>query len=166
MKREPVEGLDGHRRHDRPDKRVVLRYAALQAPGWMLAALVLFWIKVLIEIPTWALWLVGTAWVGKDIALFPLTWPAYADEGKKGIRDPVGHVGICSDRLAPGGSVRVQGETWGAISEDERARLEAGSTVRITGRDGLVLRVRAESSSIPPEKVIPAGSRGIAPDDG
>jgi len=145
VERKPAEGLKGHRRCERPDKRVVLRYAALQTPGWMLAALVLFWIKVLIEIPTWVLWLVGTAWVVKDIALFPLTWRAYADEGRKGIRDPVGHVGICSDRLAPWGSVRVQGETWGATSEDKRVQIEAGTTVRITGRDGLVLRVRTES---------------------
>jgi membrane-bound ClpP family serine protease len=140
----PRPGADGRASPERPDARVALRYAALQVPGWMLAAVVLLWIQTLLEVPTWALWVVGIAWVAKDIALFPLTWRAYVDEGGRGIREPVGCVGVCLDRLAPRGSVRAQGEIWGAISEDEGARIEAGSTVRIIGRDGLVLRVRAE----------------------
>jgi membrane protein implicated in regulation of membrane protease activity len=143
--REPVEGIAGRKVQERPDARVVLRYALLQVPGWILAAAVLIGIKAWLEVPTWALWAMGIAWVGKDLVLFPLTWRAYMDQGGLGIRDPVGRVGICTERVAPSGSVRVQGEIWAAISEDQHARLEAGSVVRITGRDGLVLRVRADN---------------------
>jgi len=142
--REPVEAIDSGRVHERPDARVVLRYAVLQVPDWLLVVAVLVCIKLWFDVPTWALWMVGIAWLGKDIALFPLTWRAYSDQGERGIRDPVGRVGVCIERVAPRGSVRVQGETWGATSEDQRAQIEAGSPVRVTGRDGLVLRVRAE----------------------
>jgi membrane protein implicated in regulation of membrane protease activity len=141
----PDRSAGGQSRSRRPDVSVVARYVALQVPGWMLAALILLWIEANFAAPSWVLWLVGIAYVVKDIALFPLTWRAYAGEGAEGIRDPVGHLGVCSNRLAPRGSVHVRGETWHAISEDERTGIEAGSAVRIVGRDGLILRVRLEN---------------------
>jgi membrane protein implicated in regulation of membrane protease activity len=117
----------------------------LQLPGWILILLILFWIKSLVVVPTWALWMIGIAWVVKDIALFPLTWRSYAGDGSEGIRDPVGCIGVCSNRLAPRGSVHILGETWQAIHEEEGEPIEVGSAVRVTERNGLVLRVRAES---------------------
>ncbi len=62
----------------------------------------------------------------------------------------IGSRGTASTRLEPRGEVRVMGEHWRARAED--ASIEAGAEVEVTGREGLVLVVRAVKPSVQPEK--------------
>ncbi len=56
-----------------------------------------------------------------------------------GSQGMVGLKAVVTERLAPGGRVRVGDEWWNAVSS---LPLEPGAEVEITGVDGLVLRVR------------------------
>jgi membrane-bound serine protease (ClpP class) len=56
-----------------------------------------------------------------------------------GVDGMIGAVGTARDRLAPEGTVVVNGEYWRAETDDA---IEAGSPVEVTGVDGLKLRVR------------------------
>jgi len=62
----------------------------------------------------------------------------------------IGSRGLASMRLDPRGEVRVMGEHWRARAEEES--IEAGAEVEVTGREGLVLVVRAVGPSVQPEK--------------
>ena len=62
----------------------------------------------------------------------------------------IGSRGFASTRLDPRGEVRVLGEHWRARAED--ASIEAGAEVEVTGREGLLLVVRAVKPSVQPEK--------------
>lgn len=56
-----------------------------------------------------------------------------------GAQGLVGLTAVVTERLAPGGRVRLRGEYWNAVSGTP---LEPGTEVEITGVDGLLLRVR------------------------
>jgi membrane-bound serine protease (ClpP class) len=62
----------------------------------------------------------------------------------------IGSRGLASTRLDPRGEVRVMGEHWRARAED--APIEAGAEVEVTGREGLVLVVKAVGPSVHQEK--------------
>ncbi len=62
----------------------------------------------------------------------------------------IGSRGFASTGLDPRGEVRVLGEHWRARAED--ASIEAGEEVEVTGREGLILVVRAVRPSAQPEK--------------
>lgn len=122
---------------------MLLRYLALQLPGWALAALLLLWLGAAYpDTPGWMLCAAWLAWAAKDIALFPLTWRAYAGGAQRGPHDPVGQVAETLRGLAPAGLVRVRGEIWRARVEEDEGAIPAGAAVQVTGREGLVLRVR------------------------
>jgi membrane protein implicated in regulation of membrane protease activity len=152
-----VKGRDGAQRPARPDAGVVLRYAVLQIPGWLLAAVLLFWIDSELDVSTGVLWILGLAWVAKDVALFPLTWRAYAGSRVGDAHDPVGRVGISLERLAPHGRIRLQGETWRAVAEPGSVPIGPDVAVLVTGREGLELRVRPQGDGRPASP--PAGDR-------
>jgi len=67
-----------------------------------------------------------------------------------GMEGLIGEIGVVRTRLAPRGQVFLCGELWNAESDGE---VEAGESVRVTGMDGLTLRVvqvqRATASSEP-----------------
>lgn len=67
-----------------------------------------------------------------------------------GIEGLIGEIGVVRSRLAPRGQVFLGGELWNAVSEGE---VEVGESVRVTGMDGLTLRVvpvqRATAASEP-----------------
>jgi membrane-bound serine protease (ClpP class) len=52
----------------------------------------------------------------------------------------VGRSGVALSSLAPTGQVRVDGEVWSAIAEDEV--VGAGEQVEVAGVEGVTLRVR------------------------
>jgi membrane-bound serine protease (ClpP class) len=56
-----------------------------------------------------------------------------------GVEGMIGAVGTVRDRLAPAGTVVVQGEYWSADADET---IEPGMPVEVTGVDGLRLRVR------------------------
>lgn len=55
-----------------------------------------------------------------------------------GMEGLIGDVGVVRSRLAPRGQIFLRGEIWNAECEGE---VEPGESVRITGMDGLTLRV-------------------------
>ena len=59
-------------------------------------------------------------------------------KAQTGVQRLVGATGVVSERLAPSGQIRVQGEIWEARSASD---LPAGSRVRVTAVDGLTLEV-------------------------
>jgi membrane-bound serine protease (ClpP class) len=67
-----------------------------------------------------------------------------------GMEGLIGNIGVVRTRLAPRGQVFLCGELWNAESEGE---VETGASVRVTGMDGLTLRVvevqRAAAGSEP-----------------
>ncbi len=67
-----------------------------------------------------------------------------------GMEGLIGEVGVVRARLAPRGQIFLQGELWNAEGEGE---VELGESVRVTGVDGLTLRVapvhRATAASGP-----------------
>jgi membrane-bound serine protease (ClpP class) len=52
----------------------------------------------------------------------------------------VGRSGVALSSLAPTGQVRVDGEVWSAVAEDEA--VGAGEQVEVAGVEGVTLRVR------------------------
>ncbi len=67
-----------------------------------------------------------------------------------GMEGLIGEVGVVRARLAPRGQIFLRGELWNAETEGE---MEPGESVRVTGMDGLTLRVvpvqRAAAASEP-----------------
>ncbi len=52
----------------------------------------------------------------------------------------VGAAGKAAGNLAPEGMVKIRGELWGAISEEDE--IVAGESIIVTGEKGLKLLVR------------------------
>jgi membrane-bound serine protease (ClpP class) len=52
----------------------------------------------------------------------------------------VGRAGVALSNLEPTGQVRVDGEVWSAVAEDEAVR--AGESVEVAAVEGVTLRVR------------------------
>jgi membrane-bound serine protease (ClpP class) len=55
-----------------------------------------------------------------------------------GMEGLVGEIGVVRTRLAPRGQIFLRGELWNAEGEGE---VGVGESVRVTGMDGLTLRV-------------------------
>jgi membrane-bound serine protease (ClpP class) len=55
----------------------------------------------------------------------------------------LGTKGIATSDLSPNGQVRVKGEVWSAMAEDES--IQQGDAVQITGIEGLRLKVIKEN---------------------
>ena len=124
----------------RPDRKVVLKYALVQIPGIAAAALVAAALHHWLGLPRF----VGVAgvllWVLKDIAMFFVTWRSYAGGGGTG-SSMTGLEGEALERLAPSGRISVRGENWAARVKDEADCIEKGAPVRVEAMDGLTLVV-------------------------
>jgi membrane-bound serine protease (ClpP class) len=68
-----------------------------------------------------------------------------------GMEGLVGEIGVVRSRLAPRGQIFLRGELWSAEGEGE---VEVGQSVRVTGVDGLTLRVvHVERATVASEPV-------------
>lgn len=65
----------------------------------------------------------------------------------------VGHPAVALSDLAPGGTVRLAGETWTAVAQGRP--IKAGEPVHVVGVDGVTLRVTAADSTTPEEGELP-----------
>lgn len=75
---------------------------------------------------------------------------------------PTATIGEVRRTLDPTGDVWINGEDWTARTADGR-RLESGTQVRVTGRDGLTLVVEAvEEPGAAPDEPASVGSRSIS----
>lgn len=121
--------------------RTFARYVGLEAPGWVLAAIVL-WLLVdraglapWIGVSLWALWF------AKDLALFPWLRDAYEAGDPDATAPLIGRTGLARKRLAPDGYVRIGSELWRAELAPGCPEVEAGGSVRVRSVRGLTLVV-------------------------
>jgi len=122
-------------------RRVILRYALFQIPGFALLLFILLLIQRWFGLPTWFFYGALVLWIVKEIVLFPFVWRAYDRDRLKELHSLVGMEGIVEERLAPSGYIRVHGELWQAEIIREGPPIEKGEVVRIQGIRGLVLLV-------------------------
>jgi len=93
---------------------VFRRYLLFQIPGWFLAALILYVLHRLVDLPIWAALALMAADITKDLALFPLLRKTYDTSTKTGIEKLIGQTAIVERELAPTGYIRLRGELWRA----------------------------------------------------
>jgi len=134
-------------RRTRPDRRVALRYAALQIPGQVFVGLPAVASWEWLGAPAWLAWGVPLVWVVKDALLFPFVWRAYEPDDPGAPGGLVGATAVVEEALAPRGWVRVGPELWRAELAQDGAAAPRGARVRIVRVDGLVLEV--EPSDLP-----------------
>jgi membrane-bound serine protease (ClpP class) len=75
------------------------------------------------------------------VVLLSLVVRARAAKAVTGVSAMVGQTGVARTALNPGGTVLFDGAWWDAVAS---STVEAGRTVRVTGVDGLTLRVEPE----------------------
>ncbi len=76
--------------------------------------------------------------------LFSIAWRARQNKVTTGMEGMMGQSAVAVDELNPAGLVLVRGEYWKALAS---ARVAASEPVRITGVEGLTLRVEPMSSA-------------------
>lgn len=131
--------------------RTFVRYVALEAPGWMLAGLVLWFLVDQTGLAPWigaALW---ALWFAKDIALFPWLRDAYEEGDPDATVALIGRTGLARKRLAPHGYVRIGSELWRAELAPGCPDVEAGGSVRVQSVRGLTLVVEPGGATTSPE---------------
>ena len=128
-------------RRERPDRHVLLRYAALHAPGelFVLALSLAAW--QWLSLPSWAAWAVPLGWAAKDAVLFPFVWRAYEPDDPRAATWLIGQVAVSEERLDPGGWARLGAELWRVELADATRSVQRGAKLRVVGVEGLVLRV-------------------------
>ena len=121
------------------------KYAALQIPGIVIAATVLFALERWLDWPAW-LAPVGLAlWIGHDLIMYPFVRRAFEDgEPRVGAAALVGQIGLTVEALEPRGYVRIGGELWRAELAKPDAPLPRDVRVRVCGIDGLWLMVEPD----------------------
>jgi membrane-bound serine protease (ClpP class) len=95
-------------------------------------------------------WLLASVGGGLALALLYLVWVSFrsrrAEYEPSAVSSLVGSVGLVTLRLEPRGVVRVGGETWTAVSDDDTV-IDAGTSVIVSSVDGLILTVFPENNS-------------------
>ena len=127
-------------------KRAVIRYALIQLPGIALAGIVLILLATFMQLSWWVACLGFALWVGKDILLFFVLWPAYDDQAQD-VYSCIGKTAIARTSLDPRGSVRMQGQIWKAEIHPDSQPIESGTQVEVVDRDGLRLIVSQKDQS-------------------
>ena len=120
--------------------KVVARYFLFNIPILVLVVIGLILLRHWFDLADWMFWAVIAGWVIKDLVLFPFLKKAY-DDSEGYSYSPVGEPAVVLKTLDPSGSVRVRGEIWQAKTEGEGESISEGSTVKVTGQEGMTLRV-------------------------
>lgn len=122
----------------------LIRYTLLQVPGWLLLGILLWWAvsKGWIGIPVASG--IMAAWLIKDAILYPICRHAFEDSHPVETAKLIGLEAETVNNLSPEGLVRVNGELWTARTAGSDS-VTAGSRIRITGAEGLVLIVEPAS---------------------
>ena len=121
----------------RPQRRwSFAQYLAWQAPGWLIAAVVLLWLREAVGLATWLVVLALVLYIGKDVVLYPAMRAVFRAPAPP---VPIGRRAEAVDRLAPCGYVRVDGELWKARALG--GDVAPGGTVIVRDAEGLTLIV-------------------------
>lgn len=124
----------------------LVRYALFQLPGIAAVILVLWVLWRWAGLSGWVAMAVGTAWLGKDVALYPLLRRAY-ERQPDGAAALIGRRAVVRRRVAPAGTVAFGAEVWRAELAPEGPPIESGAAVRVIGARGLTLIVAAEEAA-------------------
>ncbi len=116
------------------------RYWLFQLPGIAFVAGVAALGTIWFRLPDWTVPLAVALWVVKDLLLYPFVGFAYEGSKPSGPESMVGAVGTATEDFSSGGFVKIGPELWRAESA---APVRAGGIVRVTGCDGMTLRVEA-----------------------
>lgn len=119
----------------------LIRYTLLQIPGWLLLGTLLWWAASRDWIGVLTASGIMAVWVIKDAILYPICKRAFEDSHPVETMKLIGLEGETANTLDPKGLVRVNGELWSAQALDDTA-IAAGSRIRITGAEGLILFVK------------------------
>lgn len=120
----------------------LIRYTLLQVPGWLLLGFLLWWGVTRDWLGFMPAAGIMAAWLIKDAILYPICRRAFEDSHPVESAKLIGREAETVNNLAPEGLVRINGELWTARARDG-ATLPAGTRIRITGAEGLVLFVEA-----------------------
>ncbi len=121
--------------------RILAKYLLIQAPSWVLWALVLILVRHWIPFPRWVIPAFVAVWAAKDIIMFRFVWRAYDSEiGRRGHPRP-GAQGVVVKELSPEGYVQIDGELWRAQLARKNRSAAEGQTVWVRDVKGLTLIV-------------------------
>jgi membrane protein implicated in regulation of membrane protease activity len=129
------------RKSGRPSRRAAVKYALLNLPEVLAGLMVLMFVQKWLELPHWAVWLLGALWILKEALIFPFVWRSYDSGSERNTYQMVGMRGIVEKRLAPSGYIRIRGELWQAETGEKDSPVEVGEKVIVRGRRGLLLLV-------------------------
>jgi len=128
----------------RCSRRVVIKYTLLQLPALVFLALILYLIRLWVQMPAWLIWGMVGLWVVKDVILFPFVWRSYDQDRLGDANSMVGLHGVAKDRLAPSGYVEVHGEMWQAEVMEGAPPVQSRESIRVRGIRGLTLIVQPD----------------------
>ncbi len=117
------------------------RYAIYQVPGIAVVAAGVWMGCMYAGLPVWGGVALLTAWIVKDVAMYPLVADAYDSSP---IGDParlLGREGIVIQPLGPSGYIKLGGERWRARGYLDTGELPKGTRVRVESVEGLTLHV-------------------------
>ena len=124
-------------------RRTFVRYVALEAPGWVLAGWLAWWLAAQAIVAPWLAALGWALFVVKDFALYPWLRDAYAAGNPDAAAQLVGRTGLARERIDPSGYVRIGAELWRAELAAGGAPIDAGASVRVREVRGLTLIVES-----------------------
>ncbi len=106
------------------------------------------------RLPLWLVPLVVVSWILKDLLLYRFVSIAYEGSKPSGPESMMGAVGTATEDLSPRGLVKIGPELWRGESA---MPVRAHDPVRVTGCDGMMLKVEPVPPEVPPD-ARPAGS--------
>ena len=121
----------------------MLRYAALQLPGLVIAGVAAWSAIRWADVPPWLAYAGVGVWVAKDIVMFRFVWRSFAPRDGNGLHDIRGRTGTVVEALAPEGRVRIGSERWRAVGASGAEPIAVGARVRVVDIHGLRLTVEA-----------------------
>ncbi|WP_291323626.1 NfeD family protein [Desulfonatronospira sp.] len=118
----------------------MIRYAALQVPGFLIAVILLNYARDQGWISGFTVILILAVLVAKDVVLYPFFKKALQPGPTDMVTRLHGKRGKVVNPLDPEGQVNINGVIWNAKSIDGMM-VEAGSRVLVSGHKGLTLYV-------------------------
>lgn len=122
-------------------RHALIKYSLLQIPDLIILMVILYFIDLWIGLDTLVFVGILAIWILKDILLFPFLWKAYDKSRHTDSFSLICETGTAIDRLAPTGYVRIRGELWKAVIDQDRPFAEKGDIVKVIHVDGLTLTV-------------------------
>lgn len=133
---------------DRPDRKILIRYALLQIPSSLVLVAILVYARFMLGF-SWTIFLIILGlWFLKDGLLFPFVWRSYHKKDHVPGESLLGKEGVVVRSPGPEGMVRIGPELWRArLEEGEEGVPDVGDLVRVTRIQGLVVHIRADTRS-------------------